>query len=111
MVNFFRCGHVRVLLSGMDLTVADGVSSQMAATAKLKKQSGVRIIPTVFDNESYNQVRFSIEIAASQYCFLLKNGHFNRTPLYHAPSVVTSPLFRSVFELFCCVRFLRSKSL
>ena len=27
----------------------------MAATAKLKKQSGVRVIPTVFDNESHNQ--------------------------------------------------------
>ena len=34
------------------LTADDAI---MAATAKLKKQSGVRVIPTVFDNESYNQ--------------------------------------------------------
>ena len=32
------------------LTADDAI---MAATAKLKKQSGVRVIPTVFDNESY----------------------------------------------------------
>jgi hypothetical protein len=37
---------------GVSLT-ADDVT--MAQAAKLKKQSGVRVIPTVFDNESYNQ--------------------------------------------------------
>jgi hypothetical protein len=37
---------------GVSLTADDAI---MAATAKLKKESGVRVIPTVFDNESYNQ--------------------------------------------------------
>ena len=37
---------------GISLTADDAI---MAQTAKLKKQSGVRVIPTVFDNESYNQ--------------------------------------------------------
>lgn len=37
---------------GVSLTASDAT---MAAAAKLKKQSGVRVLPTVFDNESYNQ--------------------------------------------------------
>jgi hypothetical protein len=37
---------------GVSLTASD---ASMAAAAKLKKQSGVRVLPTVFDNESYNQ--------------------------------------------------------
>lgn len=37
---------------GVSLTADDAT---MAAAAKLKRQAGVRVLPTVFDNESYNQ--------------------------------------------------------
>lgn len=42
----------RLAGDGVSLTADDAL---MAAAAKLKKTSGVKVIPTVFDNESYNQ--------------------------------------------------------
>jgi len=83
---------------GISLTADDAI---MAQTAKLKKQSGVRVIPTVFDNESYNQGTLKprlLKLFANPHKFIasIVNATLVRTTPQHTTPPRCQPLASSL---------------
>ena len=86
---------------GVSLTADDAI---MAAAAKLKKQSGVRVIPTVFDNESYNQGTLKprlLKLFASPHKFIasIVNASLVRSKQHHRQQTIMRPA--SCWPAYC----------